>query len=307
MNTIYYRTIKEPRLKTLDSFRPGAWIYVEKPDEKELEYLAKTYSLEAGHLRDALDQHEVPRLEIEGEVVYIFTRVPAYHKSDHAVTVPVLVVLAKDFLMTVSAERLPLLERFMQDGVDFFTSQKTKFLTQIFAEINSAYSSALTRISRRVRSASVKLERIENRDILQFLSFENSINDFLAALVPTHAILNNLLSGRSLQLFEEDQDLVEDLSLSNGQLIELCKSTLKTIVNIRQAYSTIITSNLNRVIKLLTALTIILTVPTIIASFYGMNVTLPYASSPNAFWAVAGVTAGVVALLVLVFSKNRWL
>jgi len=154
---------------------------------------------------------------------------------------------------------------------------------QIFSRINQVYNKFLTDISKNVRSVSVKLEKIENKDVIRFVNFEIILNDFLTALNPINNLLQDLLSGKFLKLYEKDKDLIEDLSLGTGQLIERCRADLKTIVNIRESYSTIITNNLNRVIKLLTALTIILTIPTIIASIYGMNVRLPLADNPLAF------------------------
>ena len=169
------------------------------------------------------------------------------------------------------------------------------------------YSSFINNIAKNVRGVTVRLENIGNKEIKQFVMFEGSLNDFLAALVPTNTLLNNLLSGKFLQLYEQDHELVEDLMLSNHQLIELCQSNMRSIGNVREGYSTIMSNNLNRVIKILTALTIVLTVPTIVASFYGMNVRLPLADSPDAFLVVLGVTILVSVAVLALFLKNRWL
>ncbi len=306
MVTVFQKTIKDSKLKTLKKFKVGSWVMVENPTEAEIVELAKTYKLEEGHLKDATDLHEVPRLEVEDTGTYIFTRVP-HTESGGVTTVPMLVVIGKDFVMTVSAKGVAPLKRFVQGKVKFNTTQKIKFVLQIFSEVMGSYGGFLTNINRRVRALSVKLEQIRNKDIVQFVQYERVLNDFIAALVPTSTILRNLLSGKYFKLYEEDEDLIEDLMLSNGQLIETCTSNLKNMVNIREAYSTIMTNNLNRVIKVLTALTIILTVPTIISSFYGMNVTLPGAQTPHAFWSVLAGTAGIVIVLLAIFRRNRWL
>lgn len=306
MIKIYHKNIKENRLKILNKFKVGSWVYAENPSEEELKYLSKSFHLEKGLLKDALDPNEVPRMEVEKSTTYIFTRIP-YSESGKVSTMPVLVALGKDFLITVSQGPLPLLEKFIKGEVDFYTTQKTKLFLQIFSEINASYNVFLNNINRRVRAMSIKLEKISNKDIVQFVTFEGNINDFLGALVPTHTILKNILSGKFLKLYEKDEDLTEDLFLANGQFIESCRTILKTIVNVREAYSTIITNNLNRVIKLLTALTIILTVPTIIASFYGMNVRLPFADNPLAFFGILGVAVLISVFLLAIFVKNRWL
>ncbi len=306
MITIYQKTIKDTKLKQLEDFKVGSWLCVEEPTEEEISYLAKEFKLEEGLLKDAIDPYEVPRLEIEDGITYMFTRVP-YAKGVDIATLPVLVAMGENFLVTISRKPLPFLSKFTEGHIDFSTTQKMKLFLQIFFEITASYSALLTGINRSVRRLRVRMEKISNKDIMQFVVFEEVINDFLAALVPTHTILKNLLSGKYLKLYEQDEDLVEDLFLSNGQLIESCKSNLKTIVNIREAYSTIMTNNLNRVIKLLTVLTIVLTIPTIVSSFYGMNVRLPYSDSPHAFWVVAGTTIVVSGGLLLLFRRNRWL
>ncbi len=310
MVKILHKTIKEKELKEIDGFRIGSWINVESPEEKELDDLAKNLSLEKGLLMDAVDPYEVPRLEIDNGVIYIFTRVPD-KENDRVITEPLMIAIGKDFVITTSSKPLTFLKKFLNNEINFTTTQKTKLVLQFFSEIIAVYNNFLTSISKNVRSTSVQMEKIGNKDIVQFVNFEGVINDFLAALVPTNTILNNLLnstaSRRLLELYEEDKDLIEDLFLSNNQLIELCKANLKTIVNIREAYSTIMTNNLNRVIKFFTALTIILTVPMIVSSFYGMNINLPFAEHPMAFWGILITTLVVSFTLLAIFFRKRWL
>jgi magnesium transporter len=304
MIKICKKTINDKTLKSLRSFNVGAWVYVEDPNEKEIKYLVKNLNLEADLLQDALDPHEVPRLEVEEQITYIFTRVP-YREEEKVITIPLLIAISNNFLTTICSKKLPFLEDFTH-GKEIYTTQKTRLFLQIFSRINQVYNKFLTDISKNVRSVSVKLEKIENKDVIRFVNFEIILNDFLTALNPINNLLQDLLSGKFLKLYEKDKDLIEDLSLGTGQLIERCRADLKTIVNIRESYSTIITNNLNRVIKLLTALTIILTIPTIIASIYGMNVRLPLADNPLAFNWIIGITFLFSLAALLVLLKKRW-
>ena len=306
MITIYYKTLKEQELQTLEKFKTGSWVAVENPTEEELDFLAQNLTLNRDLLADAVDPHEVPRVEREGGVTYVYTRVP-FQEEIEATTAPLMIAVGKNFVLTISHRSLPFFTKFHEGKVEFYTTQKTKLFLQIFSEINTTYSSFINNIAKNVRGVTVRLEDIGNKEIKQFVMFEGSLNDFLAALVPTNTLLNNLLSGKFLQLYEQDHELVEDLMLSNRQLIELCQSNMRSIGNVREGYSTIMSNNLNRVIKILTALTIILTVPTIIASFYGMNVRLPLADSPDAFLVVLGVTILVSIVVLALFLKNRWL
>jgi magnesium transporter len=130
---------------------------------------------------------------------------------------------------------------------------------------------------------------------------------FFASLTQINPVLQNIISGKLIELYKEDHELTEDLVVSSNQLVELCKSTLKNIVNIREAYSTIVTNDLNKVIKLFTSLTVILTIPTIIASLYGMNVALPFANHPDAFWLVGGIIIFIITVVFWIFNRNRWL
>lgn len=309
MVNYYFKSVRDEQLKKIGKFKTGSWIYVEDPDKKELSQLAKKLSLEAGHLTDSTDPYEVPRLEIEKEAVYIFTRIPfsLENKIEKITTVPLLVIISNNFIMTICQKPLYFIDKFLEGNIDFSTTQKTKLFLLIFSQINSSYNRNLTRIIRQVRTISIHLENIKNHDIVQFVMFEAVLNDFLSALNPTNNILKQLLSGKILKLYENDKDLTEDLFLSNNQLIERSQMNLNIISNIRNAYSTIMTNNLNRVIKFLTALTIILNVPMIISSFYGMNVSLPLAGSPLAFWQISSFTLIITLILLLVFSKNRWL
>ncbi|MEX1014712.1 MAG: magnesium transporter CorA family protein [Candidatus Paceibacterota bacterium] len=304
MLEIFHKNKKDKELKELENFKVGSWVNVEDPSEEELDFVCDEIGLEKSLLKDSLDQSEVPRMEIEDNVTYIFTRVPSPEKD--VITVPILIAVSDSYLITLSSKKLTLLDEFKKERKNFYTTQKTKFLIQIFSAINNDYNKKLTNINRSVRGTKIRLEKIKNEDIIQLVNFEEVINDYLSALIPTNAILQKLLTGGYLKLYEEDKDLVEDLFLANGQLVETSKSTLKNIVNIRGAYSSIMTHDLNRVIKLLTALTIILTVPTIIASLYGMNVSLPYQDSPMAFLGIILSTAIISFFLYLVFKKNKW-
>jgi magnesium transporter len=306
MVNFYYKSVKNSRLEVLNKFKTGSWVYVEDPTDEEMKSLRKKLRLKPGLLKDALDPNEVPRMEVDGKTTYVFTRIP-YDEDGKIFTLPILLMVGEDFVATITRKPLPFLNKFIKGKIKFFTTQKTKLFLQLFAEINASFNSHLTGISRRVRTMTFDLEKINNKDIIQFVHLEGYLNDFISALVPTNTILNNLLSGKYLKLYEEDKDLTEDLLLANGQFIESCKAILKNIVNIREAHSTIVTNNLNRVIKLLTALTVILTVPTIIASIYGMNVKLPFADNPWAFFLVVGITLLTSAVFLFVFIKNNWL
>ncbi len=307
MITIFHRAKrnKDLEFRKIETMQPGTWVHVESPTADELQRLVDEAGLDMGMLADATDPYEVPRVEKEGRSVYMFTRVPIKEGSD-VETVPVTVVVTPAIIVTISQRKLDLWKPFVTTGIDFLTTQRTTLFFLFFREINKEYQKFLTGIRKEIQRTSVNLERIANDDIVRFVRFERTLNEFINALVPTNNAMNTILEGKLFRLYEDDSELIEDLSLSNGQLIAACSNNLKTIGNVRNAYSTIMTNNLNQTIKLLTALTIVLTVPTMIASFFGMNVQLPFGNTNGAaFWVIIGTSAAAAIAFLVFFVKDK--
>jgi magnesium transporter len=166
------------------------------------------------------------------------------------------------------------------------------------------YSDLLNKINKRINYFSLNVGNFKDQDIINFVNYEVVLNDFINALLPLRHVLTNILGGKTLELYQDDKELVEDLQLNNEQLIERSKSNLTNIVNIRQAHEVISTNRLNRVMKVLTVSTVILALPTMITSFYGMNVRLPYDQSPEAYW---GIITSIVILIgvLLIFLRKK--
>ncbi len=299
---IFYKNGKEKELQTLRDVKPGAWVHVEEPTPSDLEYLQETLKLDKSILHDALDTHEIPRIEVEDNIIYIFTRY-AHTKEKQITTAPILIAISKDVVTTITPEPFPRLEFLLNGKSPFSTIQSIKLLIRIFYQIQETYSAALHIITKNVRTYTVQIERIRNKDIIQFVLFENDLHDFSLALVKTNNDLINIMSGKLMPLTQNEKDKIEDLKINNDQLIELSNENIRTIVNLRDAYSIIMTNNLNRVIKLFTSLTVILTIPTIVASFFGMNVGLP----PLEFFEIIAATAFICVVTFIFFTYQDWL
>jgi len=306
MIDIYKKTIRNERLESLDEIQKGSWVLAVDPSDEEIDFLSKKAGLERGHILDALDQFESPRFEMEPSGLYVFLRFP-FVDDDEIHTIPVLFVLADDFVACVVRDSKKLFDDFLSEKIEFYTTQKSKLLLFIFLKISLLYRNYLNNINKRVRSRESNVSRISSADIVDFVSLERVLNDFITALVPASNIYKSLLSKQYLKYFKEDQDLVEDLLLANDEAVDICKTNIKMIVNIREAHSTVMTNNLNRAIKFLTAITIILTLPTMIASVYGMNVMLPFQNHPYAFMGIMAMTVLVVVVAFWVFYKKNWL
>ena len=307
MISFYQKTITSKKLKKVDDFKVGSWVHIVDPTEDELVLLEKDFHLDRGLLEDAVDPYEVPRVEEYEGTTYIFTRIP-YEEDGQISTAPVLLGVADTCVFTVCKLPLDFFNRFIDGKIEFNTTQKIRFMLQMLLEVDNSYARYITRINKDVRRLSAGLSSsISNREIIKFVNFETILNDLLDALVPTNTALQKLLSGKFLSLREEDKEFAEDVYLENGQLVELCRSNLRALMNIRNAYSTIMGNNLNKVIKLLTSLTIVLMIPSMVFNIYGMNVPLPFQGSPHAFWIITVMTVGVTVYVLWLFRKKELL
>lgn len=309
MINYFYRPKEEnSEFQSLDAFKQGAWVHAESPSEEEINLLAEKFALDADILLDVLDENEMPRVEREGQDIYIFTRHAYTNDSLQIATSPVLFVLHQNTLISISRLHFTRLERFTSGKLDFATSRHIELMLEMFDQIDDEFEAKLNSISRQIKSirSRLRVEEIRNKDFIDFVTIEDVLNDFLSSLTPTNSILRRLLLGRHLKLDEEDKSLVDDLLLNNEQSIIGCKASLKTIVNIREAYSTIMSNNLNRVIRLLTILTVVISIPTLISSIYGMNVELPFMDKPYAFSVVATFSVILTAVAAILFRRSRW-
>lgn len=290
----------------LQEYKKHSWISVDDPTQEELEQIAERFNLDISLLQDAVDKYELPRLEVEDGVLYIFTRF-AYNQNDTILTSPMMIAVHNNFIITVSPIKFPRLERLLNGKISFNTVQKPSLLINLLTQIVTTYKNHVNFISKRILSTSLQNENIHNRDIIQFINYENILYDLNSSLVRLDNIFKYIFTGKVIKLTEDEMDTIEDLSLESGQLAQITKDTIRNIVNIREAYSTILTNNLNRVIKLFTSLTIILTLPTIVGTFYGMNVALPFAQNPYAFFGILGITILLSLIALIIFIRNDWL
>lgn len=307
MITHYFKTLQDSELKVLDTIRTGIWTHVVAPTDEELQQIVEEYALDETILEDARDFFEVPRMERSGGVTYFFTRYPFDETDEDIDTAPLLMVMGESFVLTVAVREVPQFTAFIDGQTKINTTQKAKFFIQIMDVITKSYEKELTRLRKAVHRNKSKLRKIGSREIERLVNYEHELNDMIGAVIPTNAWLQQVTNGNYMQLYNEDVELMEDLMIANNQLIDSSRSVLKTIQNVRQATESILTNNLNNTIRALTVLTIILTIPTIVASLYGMNVSLPLSGNPFAFWMVLVAILLIVSVVVLLFKRSKWL
>jgi magnesium transporter len=302
----YYKNIRSKKITELETYKAGCWVYAEAPTPEEVEFLISRFKLDPGHVEDALDPDEMPRLEKEGDATYIFIRYAYSDEKGAFTTAPMLFVTGTEVLLTIAPGPLPRMQHFLTGRLEFNTTQRTRLLLTILDQIDDQYETFINRVGRQINAIRSRLKghEISNQDFIDFVTIEDELNSFLSAMQPTTAVLRRLLLGRHIQLYEEDQDLVEDLLLNNEQSIEGCRAHVRSITNIREAYATIASNNLNHTMKLLTAATVLITLPNVIFGMYGMNIGLPFQHEPWAYIFVVGL-AICLCYIIYLFAKRR--
>ena len=306
MITHYFRTLKDSDLKTYDVPRAGTWTHVVSPTDEELLQLEKDFGLDDAILADSKDFFEVPRFEHVDMLSYFFVRYPFDEKHEDIDTAPMLIVMGEKFVLTIAQREVPFLNGFISGKQEMHTTQKTKLFLEFLSAMTGAFEKELVRMRKVVYKNRTRVGNIRAQDIQRLVSYEHKLNDIISAMVPTNAWLKQLAAGNYIHMFNEDMELMEDLMIANSQLVDSSKSLLKTIQNVRSATEAILTQNLNTTIKLLTALTIILTIPTLISSFFGMNVPVPLTGHSYAFPILVAFTVLVMAAVAFYFTKKRW-
>jgi magnesium transporter len=200
------------------------------------------------------------------------------------------------------------LEEFLEkEKQSIFTTQRTKLFLQILSKICETFSATITKINKEIKRAVFEIKKIEEEEIKQFIKFEFILQDFLSTLVSTKVLITTLLQKQYIELFPADKELIEDLLVDINQLEEISKSSVKNLVNLREGHEIIFTNIVNKVIKILTAYTILVSIPTILASLYGMNVELPLREHKFAFFIVLFLSFILMAFVALIFRWKKWL
>jgi len=307
MITYYFRTVKDDVLKQITDLRNGVWIHAVNASDGELGELWDKLGLSEALLEDAQDFFEVPRMEKVDGVTYFFTRYPFNEVTEDIDTAPLLIVIGETYVLTVTQRDIPQFEPFLTGAKVVHTTQKTKLFLLLMKSIMGSFERQLVNLRRSVHKDRVKLRKIGNQEIVRFVNYEHKLNDMVAAVLPTNVALQQVMNGNYIPVFEDDKEMLEDLRIDNTQIVESARALLKTIQNVRNSAEAILTHTLNNRIKTLTVMTILLTIPTIISSMYGMNIPLPFAKNPYALLFVLVLVLGVVGIALGYFKKNDWL
>jgi magnesium transporter len=304
----YYRTERATgRIRERIQLRPDSWIRSERPSEEELKTL-HDLGIDADILTDALDPHEVPRIEHGGGWTYFITRVPDVGDDFNDYTTPIMFALGADHTVTISRDLLGRLWQPFVDTTPAKTDQQTQLFIQMVEMILRSYQTRVSSINRQMRAATSDVTNLRPKDISTFVEYERKLNDYLDALIPTNTALEKTLNVKFklIRLGDEDSEMVEDLSVDIEQVIARCKSLLRTITNVRDSYRAVMDTRLNETMRILTVATLSLTLPTMLAGIFGMNVDFPFnGHSPLAFWFIVVTSVLGATLISYYFLKKR--
>ena len=295
-----------------EEMQPGCWIALTNPTASEIIDIADTYQIDPDHLRAPLDEEERSRIEVEDEYTLILVDIPSIEErngKDWFVTIPLAIITTKDVLITVCLEETPVLTSFMDGRVrDFHTFMKTRFILQILYKNATQFLQYLRIIDKKSEVIERKLHQSQkNEELIELLELEKSLVYFTTSLRSNEVVLEKLLRIEKIKKYPEDTDLLEDVIVENKQAIEMANIYSGILSGTMDAFASVISNNLNIVMKFLATVTIVLSIPTMIARFYGMNVNshgMPFADSPYGFAIVLGLTLLLSLFVAYIFNKK---
>lgn len=302
-----FKTI-EDILQEDNEVSEGCWVALTKPTNEELQTVVRETGIDIDDLRAPLDDEERSRIEQEGDCVIIVVDIPSLDEKDRYVTIPLGIYMTKKIIVTVCLEETPVLRAFMNNRVrEFYTFKKTRFVFQILYRNATSYLRYLRIIDRKSEQIEEKLHISQkNKELIELLELEKSLVYFTTSLRSNETVLEKLLRTEKVKKYPEDEELLEDVIIENKQAIEMANIYSGILSGTMDAFASVISNNLNVVMKFLSTVTIVLSIPTLIASLFGMNfVNIPMGDNPHGFVIITVCTLIITALVTIFFQKKN--
>lgn len=312
MINIYNTNLQTQQLEEINKIQKGCWINLVSPSDNEIIQVCRELKISADYIKDSLDYEEKARIDTEeddGTVLFVID-VPTIEKENESYsysTMPLgIIIVRDDYIVTVSLRKSIVIEKFIKSKVkSFVTYMKSRFLFQIMLENASSYLTYLKRINKETEIAESTLKHsMKNRELLKMLSLEKSLVYFTTSIKSNEVVMEKTLRGKFIKLYEDDEDILEDAIIENKQAIEMGKIYSDILNGTMDAYASIISNNLNGVMKFLTSITIVLAIPTMVSSFWGMNVELPFQNNINGFPIMIAISI-LLTLAVTIWLKKK--
>lgn len=304
----FYKTVNG-KLKSQKRFIVDSWVHLVAPTAEDISFIVRKFKIDRDYIMAALDIEEISRVEKEENDVLIIVDSPMTEHHDKNIafsTIPIGIISTKGAVITVTSKRNPVFDDFINNRIkDVNTEMKTRFILQILLKNATVFLRNLTQIDKLSNNIENNLRKSQkNKELIQLLELEKSLVYFNTSLKSNSNTVRKLTTGRFVKLYEEDKDLLDDVVIEFSQAGETADIYLNILSGTMDAFASVISNNLNMVMKVLASITIVISVPTIVSSFYGMNVSgIPF---PN-FWFPIGVSVGFMALIgFLLYSKKMF-
>ncbi|MBR5858114.1 MAG: magnesium transporter CorA family protein [Phascolarctobacterium sp.] len=298
----------------LAGLEKGCWIDVVAPSEEELQEIAAATKIQMDFLTAPLDEEEKSRIEIEDDQILVLVDIPFLHSNKDYDTLPLGIIITENFITTVCLEPNAVTAEFGAHNTKIFsTFKKTRFLFQILFKSATLYLKYIRIIIRRTDELEKHLRQsMQNSELFNLLDLQKSLTYFSTSLHSNYIVMEKLLRLRSatqsrhlIKLYEEDEDLLEDVIIEYKQAVEMVEMYSHILNSMMEVFASIISNNLNLVMKFLATMTIVLAIPTLVSSMWGMNVPVPFANNPWGFAIVLTVALGVSGAAAYLLWKRR--
>ncbi|MCS7278933.1 MAG: magnesium transporter CorA family protein [Thermodesulfobacteriaceae bacterium] len=303
-----------------ETVSPHTWVCLFNPSEEEISYVETKLQIFPEFLRYPLDEEERPRLEREEQQLLIIIRIPDPMSKGLYIryeTIPIGIILTEENIITICLKEHPIFEEFItfaNKHKNFDLKNPVSFILNFFLIGTTSYIKFLRQIDKIIEEYEEALfKALANEEFLRILNIEKTLTYFNTSLQGNDMVLTKIQSGRYIRLTEEDLELLEDVQIENKQAIEMTKIFTSILANTMDAYASIINNNVNVIMKFLASMAVILSIPTIIYSMYGMNIPLPFQEldplkgTPSAFFIVNVIIFGICSFLYLIFKKRKYL
>ncbi len=314
MLKIYNTDLATNEFSRVDTYEVGCWINLVNPTEKEIDDVSNSLGIKKNFIMSIIDDDEKPRIDEEDGCKMLLLDVPVYERKNGMqaiTTLPLgIIVVRNDYIVTVCLQKYDIIDEFTKGKIkEFYTYKKSRFIIQMIYKLALLYLKTLRDIDNKIELAESKiLNATKNQELLNLLGLENSLTYIITALKSNGVVLDKILKGNVIELYEEDEDLLEDAIIENNQAIEMADLYRGILSSTTDTVATIISNNLNTIMKFLAGITIVFSIPTMVASFMGMNVNLgEFAKNPYAFILLILIALLLSVIVALILKKKNML
>jgi magnesium transporter len=311
MIQIYKSTSEtDPTLKILDTIENGCWINVIAPSDEELILISKKTGVPLEFLNAPLDDEETSRIDFEDDTIVVIVDIPFTEMEDNSLiydTYPLAIIHSQTQIITVCLKNSKVLTDFINSKIkSFYTFKKSRFILQILNRVSTYYLLYLRQIDKKSLMIEKRLHKsMKNRELIQLHSLEKSLVYFSTSLKANEITLEKMLKLEIMQKYEEDKDILEDVIIENKQAIEMTEIYSNILASTMDFFASVISNNLNIVMKVLASVTILMAIPTVIGGIFGMNLKLPFSDTdPYGFPIVMLMTFGICGIVAFVLYKK---